>query len=78
MDVDLTGDRKYFPPVAETEKPKEHTTEASTDENELAAKLPDPPQNEPTNPEEPSSKKQKIVEADDDFVVVDKEEATEA
>ncbi|KAF2870623.1 hypothetical protein BDV95DRAFT_496085 [Massariosphaeria phaeospora] len=69
---------KYFPPVVESEdQPAE---EKSTDETDLATKLPDAPTTEPTDPEQPSAKKQKLDSGDDDddFVVVEKEEAKEA
>ncbi|KAF2266001.1 A1pp-domain-containing protein [Lojkania enalia] len=76
---------KYFPPAPaepkKTGEPKateeaDHTKTETTDETELAAKLPDPPTTEPKDPEEPSAKKQKIE--DNDFVVVDSEDAKEA
>jgi hypothetical protein len=66
--------RNYFPPAADAKKPEE----TSTDEAELAAKLPNAPATEPHEPrdvEEPSHKKQKTEAADDDFVVVDKKDA---
>ncbi|KAF2727530.1 A1pp-domain-containing protein [Polyplosphaeria fusca] len=69
---------KYFPPVTSESDEKEEEPAESTDETELASKLPDPPTAEPTNPEEPSPKKQKTEGADEDFVVVDKEEIKEA
>ena len=50
----------------------------STDATELATKLPDPPAAEPKHPGEPDSKKQKTEVSDDDFVVVDGEEAKKA
>ena len=62
---------KYFPPIAEAEDAEK----TSTDEADIAAKLPDPPTTEPKDPEEPSSKKQKTESADEDFVVVDKDGA---
>jgi len=68
--------RNYFPPVADAEKTAPNATE--TDETELAAKLPDAPAADPKDTEdtdEPSSKKQKTEAADDDFVVVEKEDA---
>ncbi|KAF2649905.1 A1pp-domain-containing protein [Lophiostoma macrostomum CBS 122681] len=75
---------KYFPPVVaepeeseeQPEKPDQST--ASTEATELAAKLPDAPTTEPTNPEEPASKKQKTDDAEDEFVVIDKDEAKDA
>ncbi|KAF2678723.1 macro domain-like protein [Lentithecium fluviatile CBS 122367] len=66
----------YFPPVAEAEKTEPAAT--STDEAELAAKLPDAPAADPKDPEEPSAKKQKTEAIEDDFVVVDKEETKAA
>ncbi|ORX99963.1 hypothetical protein BCR34DRAFT_606447 [Clohesyomyces aquaticus] len=70
---------KFFPPVAEEpEKMEEEAKEQTTEEAELAAKLPDAPTEEPKDPVEPSSKKQKTeATADDEFVMVDKEEAKE-
>jgi hypothetical protein len=69
--------RNYFPPVAETENTEPNAT--STDETELAAKLPDAPAADPKDSEdaqEPSSKKQKTEEAsEDDYVVVEKDDA---
>ncbi|KAJ4287827.1 hypothetical protein N0V90_012531 [Kalmusia sp. IMI 367209] len=67
---------KYFPAVAEAEKADKSAT-TLTDETELAVKLPNPPTTEPKEPEEPSPKKQKTDGAEDDFVIVDKEDAKE-
>ncbi|KAF1976622.1 macro domain-like protein [Bimuria novae-zelandiae CBS 107.79] len=64
---------KYFPPPAEAEKTDE-PEKASTDEADIAVRLPDAPTTEPQDPEEPSAKKQKTEEVDD-FVVVAKEDA---
>ncbi|KAL1608034.1 hypothetical protein SLS60_002973 [Paraconiothyrium brasiliense] len=64
---------KHFPPLADAEETDE-ATKTSTDEAEIAAKLPDPPTTEPKHPDEPSSKKQKTEAAEDDFVVVDKDD----
>lgn len=74
--LSLTSYSKYFPPVTTSEKADEPAM-TSTDEAELAAKLPDPPTAEPKNPEEPASKKQKTdeVDGDGDFVIVDKADA---
>ena len=61
----------YFPPVSESEPQEEHATEPL----ELASQLPDAPTIDPaevTDSEQPSSKKQKTAESDDEFVVVDK------
>lgn len=69
---------KFFPPVvSRSETDQEQDQQKSTDTTELAAKLPDPPTTEPTNPEEPSLKKQK-TEGEDDFVVVNEEDIREA
>lgn len=88
----LICDRKYFPKAEKTDespdgdvKPEAATKESSeadakedtAKEADLAAKLPDPPTDEPTSPEGPSSKKQKTTEWEDDFVMVEKEEADE-
>ncbi|KAF1954287.1 A1pp-domain-containing protein [Byssothecium circinans] len=69
--------RKYFPPT-ETSKESSAVEQTSTDASELAAKLPDAPAADPKDPAEPSTKKQKTEAVDDDFVVVDREEAQEA
>ena len=70
----LTYTRDYFPPVPETEAQEEHATEPS----ELASQLPDAPSTDPRDEDEaeqPSPKKQKTAETeDDDFVVVEKED----
>ncbi|KAF2792054.1 macro domain-like protein [Melanomma pulvis-pyrius CBS 109.77] len=74
---------KYFPPVV-TESEKEETDEGaedkSTNDTDLAAKLPDPPTTEPKDPEtvEPPAKKQKSEALEDDFVVLDKQDVKEA
>lgn len=59
--------------MSEAEPPKEHATEPT----ELASQLPDAPTTEPTDSTDavqPSLKKQKIEDSDDDFVVVDKDD----
>lgn len=81
---------RYFPPATESDKPAPTTDESekqpeepastSDDAADLASKLPDPPTTEPTNPDEPSAKKQKTEVAkeedtEDEYVVIDKEEA---
>ncbi|KAJ5028284.1 hypothetical protein PSV08DRAFT_232664 [Bipolaris maydis] len=61
----------YFPPVSESEPQEEHATEPHA----LASQLPDAPTIDPTEAadlEQPSSKKQKTDESDDEFVVVNK------
>jgi hypothetical protein len=68
----------FFPPVVTEDESEQQSTEPS----ELASQLPDAPTTEPTGVEdsqEPSTKKQKTTEteADDYFVVVDKEDAQE-
>jgi hypothetical protein len=63
--------------VGETDAETEPATKQSTEPSELASQLPDAPTTEPKDTEdsqEPLSKKQKTTEADDDFVVVEKED----
>ncbi|KAF1939787.1 MACRO domain-containing protein 1 [Clathrospora elynae] len=70
----------FFPPIvtedaAEGALATEH--KQFTEPSQLASQLPDAPTTEPQDAEDsqqPSSKKQKIIEAEDDFVVVDKED----
>ncbi|KAF2472766.1 MACRO domain-containing protein 1 [Lindgomyces ingoldianus] len=70
---------RFFPPVvAEPENADEPGKEKSTDETELAAKLPDVPTEEPKDPAEPLSKKQKTEAAEEEFVAVDREKTEEA
>jgi hypothetical protein len=75
----MRSNSKHFPPVATADAEEtDDAAKTSTDEAEIAAKLPDPPTTEPKDPEdpdEPSSKKQKTDAADDEFVVVDKDDA---
>jgi hypothetical protein len=81
----------FFPPV-ETETEANEATEAkseptegqetSTEPSELLSQLPDAPTDEPQDAEDseqPAVKKQKTTDsdADDDFVVVEKEDANE-
>ncbi|KAK7180449.1 hypothetical protein DPSP01_014127 [Paraphaeosphaeria sporulosa] len=67
---------KHFPPVpAPAPEETNDAAKTSTDEADIAAKLPDPPTSEPKDPEEPSAKKQKTEAAADDLVAVDKDEA---
>lgn len=66
----------YFPPATQADEAEPKPT--STDEAELASKLPDAPTKDPkdtTPTEEPTAKKQKTDTEDDDFVVVEKEDA---
>lgn len=79
----LTCCSTFFPPV-ETEAQTESTEgqETSTEPSELLSQLPDAPTSEPKDvedTEQPAVKKQKTVEtdADDDFVVVEKDDAKE-
>ncbi|KAF2750195.1 A1pp-domain-containing protein [Sporormia fimetaria CBS 119925] len=66
---------KYFPPVeSQPEKKEEDKEEDKAAQAELASKLPDPPTTEPAHAEEPAHKKQKREDADDEYVLVDKEE----
>lgn len=73
----------FFPPViAEADAPdeKEAEKEHSTEPSELLSQLPDAPTIDPQVAEgvqQPSLKKQKTDEADDDFVVVDKDDLTD-
>lgn len=69
----------FFPPV-ETDDEATKAQETSTEPNEILSQLPDAPTEEPKDvedAEQPSSKKQKTEELDDDFVVVEKEDAKE-
>jgi hypothetical protein len=65
-------------PVKQDTEPSEDDAEpqkhSETDDAELASKLPDAPTTEPTNPDEPSMKKAKRVDTDDDYVLIEKVE----
>lgn len=65
---------------SEKEKTEEGAEDKSTDDTDLAAKLPDPPTTEPKDPEatQPPPKRQKMEALEDDFVVLDKEDVKEA
>ncbi|KAF1913095.1 hypothetical protein BDU57DRAFT_458107 [Ampelomyces quisqualis] len=70
----------FFPPAhiddASVEEPG-----TSTEPSEMLSQLPDAPTEDPKDVEDveqPSTKKQKTDDTDDDFVVVEKEDATEA
>jgi hypothetical protein len=76
----------FFPPVESQDEPStqeesETEQETSTEPSEMLSQLPDAPLEDPRDTEDteqPSPKKQKIEEADDDdFVVVEKEDAVE-
>jgi len=71
--------RNFFPPIqTEDETAKEQAT--STEPSEILSQLPDAPTEDPKDVDDtpqPSAKKQKTEEADDDFVVVEKEDAKE-
>ncbi|KAF2821037.1 A1pp-domain-containing protein [Ophiobolus disseminans] len=69
----------FFPPI-ETEDETTKEQETSTEPSEILSQLPDAPTEDPKDLEdnsEPSPKKQKTDDADDDFVVVEKEDASE-
>jgi hypothetical protein len=54
--------------------------ETSTEPSEILSQLPDAPTEDPkdvSDIQEPSTKKQKTEDTDDDFVVIDKEDAKE-
>ncbi|KAL1796025.1 hypothetical protein ACET3X_006249 [Alternaria dauci] len=64
----------FFPPVASDSKAQE---QQSTEPSELASQLPDAPTAElqdADDAEQPSAKKQKTSDTDDDFVVIEKED----
>ncbi|KAF1832061.1 A1pp-domain-containing protein [Decorospora gaudefroyi] len=66
----------FFPPVVTENVAQE---ESSTEPSELASQLPDAPTAEPQDAQDtqPSTKKQKTTEADDDFVIVEKDDVKE-
>ncbi|KAI4694001.1 uncharacterized protein J4E84_002580 [Alternaria hordeiaustralica] len=67
----------YFPPVDSDPKAQE---EQSTEPSELASQLPDAPTADPKDTDDaqqPSPKKQKTTDTDDDFVVVEKDDVKE-
>ncbi|KAL5115145.1 hypothetical protein ACEQ8H_006981 [Pleosporales sp. CAS-2024a] len=71
-------------PVAESKHETKHVPanelETSTEPSEILSQLPDAPTDDPkdmTDIHEPSAKKQKTESIHDDFVVVEKEDATE-
>jgi len=62
------------------QKDADQPVETSTEPSEILSQLPDAPTEDPkdvTDIEEPSTKKQKTEDTDDDFVVVEKEDAKE-
>jgi hypothetical protein len=66
----------FFPPVEAEDKPAKEQ-ETSTEPSEILSQLPDAPTEDPKDVDDtlqPSTKKQKTEDADDDFVVVDKED----
>ncbi|KAH4097489.1 ADP-ribose phosphatase [Parastagonospora nodorum] len=77
--------QKYFPMVQSVEDTAgqdepDAPVETSTGPSEILSQLPDAPTEDPkdiTDIEEPSTKKQKTEDTDDDFVVVEKEDAKE-
>jgi len=74
----------YFFPSAEVGKPDDAATEpeskgleTATEPSEVLSQLPDAPKDDPVDvidAEEPSPKKQKLDDSEDDFVVIDKED----
>jgi hypothetical protein len=73
------GISTFFPP-ADAKDAAADTQETSTDPSEMLSQLPDAPTEDPKDIEDeqqPSPKKQKIDDTDDDFVVVEKEDAQE-
>lgn len=69
----------FFPPV-QTEDEIAKEQETSTEPSKMLSQLPDAPTEDPKDVEDtpqPSSKKQKTNDADDDFVVVEKDDANE-
>jgi hypothetical protein len=81
MFVNITNWRisTFFPP-ADTEAAAADTLETSTEPSEMLSQLPDAPTEDPKDFEDvqqPSPKKQKLEDTDDDFVVVEKEDAQE-
>jgi len=67
----------YFPPVDSDPKAQE---EQSTEPSDLASQLPDAPTADPKDTDDarqPSPKKQKTTDTDDDFVVVEKDDINE-
>jgi hypothetical protein len=80
-----SGLSKYFPMVQSAEDTagqdeSDAPVETSTEPSEMLSQLPDAPTEDPkdiTDVEEPSAKKQKTEDTDDDFVVVEKEDAKE-
>lgn len=73
----------YFPPVTTETEAKDDSTperEQSTEPSELLSQLPDAPTSEPQDDEgvqQPSLKRQKTGEGEDDFVLVDKDDVKE-
>jgi hypothetical protein len=68
--------RTYFPSV-EAEDVATNEQGTSTEPSEMLSQLPDAPTEDPKDiddVEEPSTKKQKTDDLDDDFVVVEKED----
>jgi hypothetical protein len=69
----------FFPPV-DTGHAAADTHETSTEPSEMLSQLPDAPTEDPKDiddAQQPSPKKQKLEDTDDDFVVVEKEDAQE-
>ena len=75
----------YFPPLVANasgvEKDAAAEQDDSTEPSELLSQLPDAPTGEPLDiedVEQPSTKKQKTTESEDEFVVVEKDDAADA
>jgi hypothetical protein len=76
----LTTYYSTFFPSTETEDEATKELETSTEPSEILSQLPDAPTGDPkdiSDVQEPSTKKQKTDDTDDDFVVVEKEDAKE-
>lgn len=74
----LTSCPSTFFPLVEAEDEAAKDLETSTEPSEILSQLPDAPTEDPkdvTDIQEPSTKKQKTEDTDDDFVVVEKEDA---
>ncbi|KAH8726952.1 hypothetical protein GQ44DRAFT_705040 [Phaeosphaeriaceae sp. PMI808] len=72
----------FFPPVESesTDKHEAAEQETTTDPSEMLSQLPDAPTADPVDADhalQPSPKKQKTDDTDDEFVLVDKEDARE-
>lgn len=79
----LTIDRTFFPPAnvaTKSEDSSEEPKEQSTEPSELLSQLPDAPTTDPQDAEDvkqPALKRQKTADADDDFVLIEKDDVKE-